>query len=117
MKLKWIAHPIKAIKSTYAWSTYCHFCTSTDCELADPVEECIGGPCEGCEHQHKPHKPRLLFFICKEVWWRTAQWFTKNIICRFKGHDYEDTGYATPNTGAMGLECRRCGHGGTTVLY
>jgi len=116
MQLRWIAHPIKAIKSTYAWSTYCYMCSRDDCNLP-PEEACIAETCEGCKHKNVPRKPRLLFFICKEAWWRPAQWLTKNIICRFKGHDFESTDYATPDTGAMGLECRRCGFGGTEILY
>jgi len=34
----------------------------------------------------------------------------KNIlVCKIKGHDLEDRGCATPETGYIDMTCRRCG--------
>ena len=39
-------------------------------------------------------------------------------ICRWKGHDWYDSGsYATPDSGADDLTCRRCGYSFHHIYY
>lgn len=37
--------------------------------------------------------------------------------CRFSGHDLEDNGYAGPDSGAIHMDCKRCGMSWHTQLY
>ena len=38
-------------------------------------------------------------------------------ICKYKGHDLEDHGYAGPDHGEMDMYCKRCGESWRHVLY
>jgi len=35
--------------------------------------------------------------------------FVARVICKVKGHDSEDQGYGTPETGCIHVVCNRCG--------
>jgi len=47
----------------------------------------------------------------------SAAWLMRVAVCRCKGHDWVDNGYAGPDGGAMEMDCRRCGAGFHHVLY
>jgi hypothetical protein len=46
-----------------------------------------------------------------------VHWLAREIICRFRGHDYEHDGWAGPESGGESWCCRRCGHGGRVIYY
>ena len=50
-----------------------------------------------------------------------AEMFAKQaiggMICRFLDHDFEDHGYAGPESGCIDVECKRCGYGFREWLY
>ena len=76
-----------------------------------------GNSCDDCKISTQQRKFRLSFFIPKFIWMNAHLLFSKYIVCRFWDHDWNDTSYAGPDSGAMGMECNRCGAGGTTVMY
>ena len=44
--------------------------------------------------------------------------YLKGMTCVVMGHDYEDHGYASPESGCIDVYCNRCGHGfGKHQLY
>ncbi len=90
-----------------------------DCQggcMAVVAADCIDHDCRNCPFNAKTRKVTRRGF----VWYcirETVMWQIRKLVCRIKGHDFVDTSYATPDTGAMGMECQRCGFGGTTILY
>ncbi len=43
--------------------------------------------------------------------------FIQSLPCRWKGHAWEDHGYAGPESGAIDMECSRCGKCFHVQLY
>ncbi len=41
----------------------------------------------------------------------------KGLYCKRYGHDLEDNGYANPDSGAMIMDCKRCGQHWHHQLY
>lgn len=40
------------------------------------------------------------------------------VVCRVRGHDLIDEGYASPESGCIEITCKRCGHSyGRHYLY
>ena len=39
------------------------------------------------------------------------------LVCRVKGHDWQDNSYGGPETGCIDMDCRRCGYGFHHTLY
>ena len=50
--------------------------------------------------------------------WSGVKMLFLRIVCRIYGHDWEDLGYATPESGCIDMVCKRCGYGpGAHWLY
>lgn len=45
------------------------------------------------------------------------RYYIAAIICKIKGHDWKDNSYAGPESGYMGVECKRCGLSSGSHLY
>jgi len=43
--------------------------------------------------------------------------FIRLFVCKLKGHDWEDTSHADPDSGYISMDCRRCGQGFCHYLY
>ncbi len=42
--------------------------------------------------------------------WLTIKFWPLFLVCKIKGHDLVDNGYATPDSGCIQMDCRRCGY-------
>ena len=52
--------------------------------------------------------PKLYRIV--DIWLFICYWVMFNTVCRIKGHDLVDEGYATPDSGCINMSCKRCGY-------
>lgn len=68
---------------------------------------------DGCQRCGYPFPPDLL--VTHITWWIKQK--VAVTTCKVKGHDWESTDHGTPDTGYMGVTCRRCGESHGQRLY
>lgn len=117
LKIKYLKHPILAIKRSYAYMGYA-YCPEGgwDCE-GRPGPECPDS-CEGCPYHvyHKPFKPWLGGFILDYTAWGISL-IAKSAVCFHSGHRLEDCSTAGPDSGNMDHRCIRCERYWSVTLY
>lgn len=50
------------------------------------------------------------------VYWQIA-WEVPRLICKIRGHNYEDCSSIGPDSGTEAYECSRCGHSWSHTYY
>ena len=50
------------------------------------------------------------FWMEEDSFLADLDWVGKVAICAIKGHDLEDSGYGSPESGCIRMGCRRCGY-------
>lgn len=70
------------------------------------------------EHAFCLHSKPVAFMLA--VWNGTAYrtfWRLRVCYCNWQGHDWEENGYANPDSGAIVMDCKRCGYHVSHTLY
>jgi len=49
-------------------------------------------------------------YVWRESIVRNIELFASSLVCRVRGHDLEDEGYASPERGCIRMTCARCGY-------
>lgn len=52
-----------------------------------------------------------------EYLYYSARNYILPLICKVRGHEWIEDGYAGPDSGAMYMSCSRCGESHTHILY
>lgn len=65
------------------------------------------------------NRPALFeFFLILICWGWIYHYCIAVPLCKIKDHDWEDEGYASPDSGCIDMVCQRCGYGpGREYLY
>ena len=78
------------------------------------------GYCERCNgtvfHDVKPSWHEAFAYLEDKWYVRLYYWFDQ-LPCRLFGHDWEDDSYGGPDSGYMGVSCKRCGYSTGSQLY
>lgn len=78
------------------------------------------GYCERCDgHAFHDVEPTWLdnFDRHEGKWFFEVYYFIATLPCRIHGHDWEDDSYGNPDSGYMGVSCKRCGYSMGSQLY
>jgi len=79
----------------------------------DYLFDCYHDKLQGEKKRIRPNRVDWLFQSVKfAVHMRIA-----TLICKHRGHDIVDNGYATPDSGVDDISCNRCGWGFYHIYY
>ena len=82
--------------------------------LFDESEMCRGGEITSGSKGFTLKHPRLYFLHFLAIWiWAVI----KHAYCMRYGHKYESTDWGGPESGGIGVECKRCGESHEQILY
>jgi hypothetical protein len=79
--------------------------------------------CESClaEYERKPAPKttpmRYAVAFMRYFMWSFIPHCVWGTICKIKGHDWHEDGYCGPDSGAIDMECKRCGESHHHQLY
>ena len=78
------------------------------------------GDCSRCSRKNRPMTELEMahaygvhpwwVWLLPSWMWHGMRHLWARLVCKFRGHEWEDEGWATPDSGCIDMVCQRCGY-------